>query len=172
MICFVASPRFALRQGEGYGAANRRRLGMHVTGWIGLTLGVVMIGAAKMGGPPPVVLELGPLQATPAPTPQRAEKKRLITTITVQNTIEGETVVSFEASDVADEGQGKTHPIATKRYSLAEEKPKLNEAREKILQQVRELEREMLKFAEIAGPPKERIPLQPGEQPGGTRPYR
>ncbi len=144
---------------------------MHVTGWIGLTLGVVMISAAKMGGPPPVVLDLGPLQATPAPTPQLGEKKRLITTITVQNTIEGETRVSFEASDIADEGHGKTHPIATKQYSLAEEKPKLKEAREKILQHVRELEREMLKFVDIAGPPKERAPLQPGQQPGGARPY-
>lgn len=145
---------------------------MQVTGWIGLTLGVVMVSAAKMGGPPPVVLDLGPLKATPAPTPQRAEKKRLITTITVQNTIEGETLLSFEASDVADEGYGKTHPLATKRYSLAEEKPELKEAREKILHQVRELEREMLKFVDIAGPPKERIPLAPGQQPGGTRPYR
>ncbi len=145
---------------------------MHVTSWIGLAMGSVIMISAKAGGPPPVVLDLGPVSATPAPTPKKAEKKRLISTITVQNTIEGETVVSFEAQDMADEGKGKAHMLAAKRYSLAEQKPELREARQKILHQVRELEREMLNFAEIAGPPKERAPLTGGGQrPGGPAPY-
>ena len=34
-------------------------------------------------------------------------------------------------------------------------------------QQIRELEHEMLKYVEKAGPPKERAPLEPSQQPGG-----
>jgi hypothetical protein len=146
---------------------------MQLTAWIGLALGVVMITAPK--GPPPVILELGPVVPTPAPTPRAGQKKRLITTITVQNSAEGETVVSFEATDVADEGHGKIRTLASKSYSLAEEKekPELRELRDKIMRQVRDLEREMLKFAERAGPPKERAPLGPAEMgPGGSPPYR
>ena len=138
---------------------------MDLTGWIGLTLGVVMVSAAKVG-PPPVILDLGPVRATPAPTPKHEEKKRLITTITVQNSAAGASVVTFEATDVADEGKGKFHTIAAKSYSLAEEKPELQELRERIMGDLRKVEREMLEFAERAGPPKPREPV-----PGGARPY-
>ena len=73
---------------------------MQWTAWI-VALGMVTATAGKVG-PPPVILDLGPVMPTPAPTPKAAQKKRLITTITVQNTAEGETVVTFEATDVAD----------------------------------------------------------------------
>jgi len=138
---------------------------MHVTAWIGLALGVVMTVGTKIQ-PPPVLLDLGPLSPTPAPTPKHADKKRLITTITVQNNAEGESVVSFEASDVALEGDGKFRPLASKNYSFAEEKikPGVKEMREKILIKIRELERDLLKYAEAAGPPKERLPLLGGSQ--------
>ena len=139
---------------------------MDLTGWIGLALGVVMVSAAKVG-PPPVILDLGPVVATPAPTPKFERKKRLITTITVQNSPEGASVVSFEATDIADEGKGKFHTIAAKSYSLAEEKPELKEMRERIMRDLRGVEREMLEFAERAGPPKPREPVQPG----AARPY-
>jgi hypothetical protein len=143
---------------------------MQLTAWIGLALGVVMVTATK--GPPPVILELGPVVPTPAPTATAAQRKRLITTITVQNSAEGETVVSFEATDVADEGHGKIRTLASKSYSLAEEKPGLKELRDQIMRQIRDLEREMLEFAERAGPPKERPPIGPSEMgPGGAPPY-
>jgi hypothetical protein len=139
---------------------------MQWTSWIGLALGVVMVSATKVG-PPPVMLDLGPVAPTPAPTAKSAEKKRLITTITVQNSPEGESVVSFEATDVADEGKGKFRTLASKSYALAEEKPELKDLRERIMQDLRGIERELLDFAERAGPPKERAPLQPG----AARPY-
>ncbi|MGD0946066.1 MAG: hypothetical protein ABSA52_01445 [Candidatus Binatia bacterium] len=135
---------------------------MQWTSWIGLALGVVMVSAPKLG-PPPVMLDLGPVVPTPVPSPKSAEKKRLITTITVQNSPEGESIVSFEATDVADEGKDKFRTLASKNYSLAEEKPELKHLRERILQDLRGIEREMLDFAELAGPPKERAPLQPGD---------
>ncbi len=145
---------------------------MQLTAWVGLAVGMVMATASKVG-PPPVILDLGPVVPTPAPTPKLGEKKRLITTITVQNSPAGETVVSFEATDVADEGGGKTHTIASKQYSLAEPKPETKDLADKIVRQIRTLERDMLDYAERAGPPKERAPLQPGEGgPGGSRPYR
>ena len=134
---------------------------MQWTGWIGFALGIVLVASPKVG-PPPVILDLGPVVPTPAPTPKLAARKRLITTITVQNTAEGESVISFEAADVADEGAGKIRPIASKTYSLAEEDPKLKEMTAKIVRQVRELERDMLSYAETAGPPKERAPLESG----------
>lgn len=142
---------------------------MQWTGWIGLALGMVMVSTAKVG-PPPVMLDLGPVKATPAATPKSAEKKRLITTITVQNSPEGDSTVSFEATDVADEGKGKLRTLALKTYSLADEKPELTALRGRIMEQIRGLERDMLDYAERAGPPKERAPLGPGES-GGARPY-
>ena len=141
---------------------------MQLTGWIGLALGLLMVSAAKVG-PPPVMLDLGPVVPTPAPTPKQAEKKQLITVITVQNTAAGESVISFEATDVADEGKGKTHIIASKTYSLVEENPELKESRQRIVEQVRDLERDLLQYAEKAGPPKERAPIGPGES-GSIRP--
>ena len=140
---------------------------MQLTAWIGLAVGMVMVATPK-AGPPPVILELGPVVPSPAPTPVAATRKRLITTITVQNTAKGDTVVSFEATDVADEGKDKIRTLASKNYSLAEDNPALKELRERILEQVRDLEREMLEFVEKAGPPKERAPLAPSQtRPGG-----
>ena len=140
---------------------------MQWTALIGLALGVVMAGPTSKLGPPPVILELGPHVPTPAPTPKPAAKKRLITTLTVQNSAEGESVVSFEATDVIDEGEGKFKMLASKRYSLAEaeEQPKLHEARARIMQHIRDLEHELLDYAELAGPPKPRAPLN-ATQPG------
>ena len=139
---------------------------MQWTSWIGLALGLVMVSAAKVG-PPPVMLDLGPVVPTPAPSPKSAERMRLITTITVQNSPQGESTVSFEATDLADEGKGKFSTLASKSYSLAEEKPELRDLREQIMRDLRSIEREMLEFAERAGPPKEHAPLQPG----AARPY-
>jgi hypothetical protein len=131
---------------------------MQWTAWIGLALGVVM-EATPRPGPPPVILELGPVVPTPAPTARSAQRKRLITVLTVRNSAEGETVASFEATDIADEGKDRTHTIASKTYSLADAKPKLNDLKQHIMQEIRALERDLLKYAEKAGPPKERAPI-------------
>jgi hypothetical protein len=145
---------------------------MQWTGWIGLAVGLVAVVGSKLG-PPPVILDLGPVTATPAPTPKSAQKKRLITTVTVQNSPAGESVVSFEATDFADEGKDKTRVLASKRYSLAEEKPELRELRDRIVEQIRALEHEMLAYVEKAGPPKARAPIGRSEGgPGAARPYR
>lgn len=137
---------------------------MQLTAWIGLALGVVMVATPK-AGPPPVILNIGPVVPTPAPTFRSAQRKRLITVITIQNTAKGETVASFEATDVADEGKDRVRTLASKTYSLADEDPKLKELHDRILEQIRELEHNMLKFAEKAGPPKERAPMPPQGQP-------
>lgn len=137
---------------------------MQWTAWMGLALGVVLAATPKPG-PPPVILELGPVVPTPAPTARSAQRKRLITVITVQNTAKGETVASFEASEIADEGKDRIRTIASKTYSLAEENPDLADLKLRILQQIRILEKDMLAFAEKAGPPKERAPLPPQSRP-------
>ena len=140
---------------------------MRSTGWIAVLIGLATIGASKLETPP-VIIELGPVVPTPVATPKRAERKRLITVITVQNAADGESAISFEASDVADEGEGKFRPLASRTYSLVDEEPKAKQLRGKILKQVRDLERDMLEYVQIVGPPKERAPLEHGGQrPGG-----
>jgi hypothetical protein len=135
---------------------------MHRT--IVLLLGVLSFAAAAMAAdvdPPPVILDLGPLKPTPAPTAKRADKKRLITTVTVKNSPDGDTVVQFEATDVADEGENKFRMLASKNYAIAEaeENVGLRPNSDRILRLVRELEREMLNFVETSGPPIERPPI-------------
>ena len=112
----------------------------------------------------PVILDLGPVEPTPAPTPRDADKLRLVSTVTVQNNAEGESVISFEVQDVADEGDERIRPIAFKTYSLAAEgireaPPEARPLGRRIVEMIRDIEREMLEYAEIAGPPKERKPL-------------
>lgn len=140
---------------------------MYAKTWLVLGLLSVAVSGSNIG-PPPVVLDLGPFEPTPAPTPEPAQKKRLITTLTLQNSPGAHTVVTFEATDFAEYEEGKTRTIATKRYSLAEaeEKPELRPLARKIVEQLRQLEAEMLEFVEKSGPPKPRAPLRGG----GTRP--
>lgn len=111
--------------------------------------------------PPPVILDLGPLEPTPAPTPKKADKIRMISTITVKNSPDGDTVVSFEAGDFADEGENRFRTLASKDYNVAEaeEKPKLKPSADRIMRLVRDLEREMLHFVDTSGPPVERPPI-------------
>lgn len=135
--------------------------------WLVLGLLSVAVSGTKLG-PPPVVLDLGPFEPSPAPTPAPAQKKRLITTFTVQNSPGGDTVVTFEATDVAEDNEGKTRTLASKQYSLAEaeQKPELRPVARRILEQLRELEGELLEFVEKSGAPKPRAPLRGG----ATRP--
>ncbi len=137
---------------------------MQWTAWIGLALGVVMVATPKPG-PPPVILDLGPVVPTPAPTPKFAQRKRLVTVITVQNSPKGDTAGTFEVTDFADEGKDRTRTLASKTYSLSEDNPDVSELKERIFREIRELERDMLKYAEKAGPPRERAPIEPGRRP-------
>jgi len=136
---------------------------MKTTARMAWVLGMLLATSAG-AQPGPVILELGPLQPTPAPTPRDADKLRLVSTVTVQNNAEGESVVSFEVSDVADEGDDRIRPIAIKTYALTEEGIKEAPAAarplgRRIVEMIRDVEREMLRYAEIAGPPKERKPI-------------
>lgn len=122
--------------------------------------------ATAMGqaGPGPVILEMGPVEPTPPPTPRDADRLRLVSTVTVQNNAEGESVISFEVVDVAEEKNDRIRPIAFKTYSLAEDAVKEEPAAaaplaREIIAKIRDLERDMLRYAEIAGPPKERKPI-------------
>jgi hypothetical protein len=138
---------------------------MHRTIRILSAAALALIGAATAHAgdaePPPVILDLGPLKPTPAPTPKKADKIRLISTITVKNSPDGDTIVSFEASDFADEGQDKFRILASKDYAISEgeEKPSLKPSADRLLHMVRDLEREMLHFVETSGPPVERPPI-------------
>lgn len=142
-----------------------------ITLCLGLLLGNAAPGLAQQGSPP-IIMELGPVVPPAAPTPRPAERKRIISVITVQNSRDGESVISFEASDFADEGGGRTRPLASRTYSLVDDEPKGKEMRAKIVRDIRNLERDMLEYAKIIGPPKERAPLgRSGTSPGGARPY-
>jgi hypothetical protein len=131
---------------------------------------VIIVGALLIGpgiawagdvDPPPVILDLGPLKPTPAPTPKKADKIRLITTVTIKNSPDGDTIVTFEASDYADEGEDKFRLLASKSYAASEgeERSVLKPGTDRILHLVRDLEREMLEFVEVSGPPVERPPI-------------
>ena len=139
---------------------------MQFVRWIGVLLGLLVIGAKFEKGP--VIEELGPVARTPAPTPKHADRKRLISVITVQNAADGESAISFEATDVADEGGGKMRTLVQQTYSLTQEEKKGQALRAKIVNQVRALEEVMLQYVEVVGPPKERSPLD--QLPGGSRP--
>lgn len=139
---------------------------MQWTAFLSLLFSLVAVTGSKLSSPP-VILDLGPISPTPLPTPVEATKKRLITTITVQNGPEGESLIKFEASDFGIEDKAKPRFIASKSYSVseAEEKPALQPLSDSLIRKVRELEREMLEFVEQSGPPKPRQPVVPGARP-------
>ena len=118
-----------------------------------------MATMAASSDPPPVILDLGPVVPTPAPTPEVSTRKRLITTLTVQNAAGVDSVMNFECTDVADAGKGKFHTLAAARYSLSDDNPKLKEVRARIIAKIRDLEHDLLDYAKIAGPPKDRQSL-------------
>ncbi|GIW40030.1 MAG: hypothetical protein KatS3mg076_0607 [Candidatus Binatia bacterium] len=109
--------------------------------------------------PPPVVQELGWYEPTPKPTAEPVPRIRLISTITVRNSPDGDTMVVFEATDFADEGEERYRTIVTGQYALGSKTEEHPELRDRVLASVRELERALLAYVEAAGPPKEREPL-------------
>jgi hypothetical protein len=130
----------------------------------GLGLGLaVAVAVAKQ--PPPVIRNLGPYSPTPAPSPGAADRIRLVSSITVRNGPDGKSVVSFEITDLTrsvakpekDKKPATTYQIiATENYSLSEPKKKLAGMRDDIVGRIRDLEHDLLEFADRAGPPRER----------------
>ncbi len=124
-----------------------------------IAVALVLGGAAGAATvPPPVMNDLEYVEPTPEPTPKPYWRKRLITTLTVQNTPEGDTVVMFEAADVAqyESAEKKSFKtLAAERYTLSTEDPKLRAARKQVLGKLRELEEAILDYVEAAGPPSE-----------------
>ena len=129
---------------------------------IGSTLlAAVAVAVAKQ--PPPVIRNLGPYAPTPAPSPGAADKIRLVASFTLRNTPDGPSVTSFEVTDMSrstDKDKTTTHRIvATEVYSLAQGKKDLEPLREDIMRKIRDLEVDLLEFAQRVGPPKERSKL-------------
>ena len=131
---------------------------------------IFVVGLAVAKQPKPVILHLGPIVPTPAPSPEKADRIRMITSFTMQNKPVGDSVISFEATDFADGDKPEKRIIAIQLYSLAElKKPAARAVRDRILLRIRELERDLLELAEIVGPPRERDALS--DQGGQEKSY-
>jgi len=135
------------------------------TTWAAAAATLVAVSGTKVD-PPPVILDMGRLQPTAAPTPEAVRKKRLITILTVRNSAEEESVVTFEASDVATGGKERIRTLASKSYSIGGdgESAAVKDLGKKILRQIREVERDLLEYAEQAGPPRQAAPIGSGER--------
>jgi hypothetical protein len=141
--------------------------------WVMALLVAVMllVGPTLAKEPPPVIQDLGPLVPTPAPSPERAERIRLISSFTLQNQPDGKSIISFEATDFArvneEKKEEKYRTIAVELYDLGMPKKEAREVRARIMNKIRDLERDLLEYVEIVGPPREREPLTtaPGMKP-------
>ena len=130
-----------------------------------------LAGVAVAKQPGPVIQNLGPVVPTPAPSPKSEQHIRLISSFTLGNKPDGESVISFEAADYGVSGSGedtKYRTIASEQYSLVEPKPNARAMRDEILRKIRDLESDLLRFVEVTGPPRVREPLT---APGAARPY-
>jgi hypothetical protein len=133
--------------------------------------GGFLAGVAVAKQPGPVIQNLGPVVPTPAPSPKREEHIRLISSFTLGNKPDGESVISFEAADFGVEGSGeeaKYRTIASEQYSLIEPKPAARGLRDQIMIKIRDLESDLLRYVELTGPPRVREPFG---APGSVRPY-
>jgi hypothetical protein len=134
-------------------------------------VGGFLAGVAVAKQPGPVIQNLGPVVPTPAPAPKHEEHIRLISSFTLGNKPDGESVISFEATDFGISGSGedtKYRTIASEQYSLIEPKPPARELRDRIMIKIRDLESDLLRYVELAGPPRVREPVG---APGAARPY-
>jgi hypothetical protein len=122
-----------------------------------------LAGVALAKQPGPVIQELGPVVPTPQPSPKSERHVRLITSLTLGNQPDGDSVIAFEAGDFGISGTGeetKYRTIASEQYTLIDPKPEARQLRDEILRKLRELERDMLRYVEITGPPRVRDPIQ------------
>ena len=128
---------------------------------LGLLVGAAFAAAIAFAKqPPPVVKELGPLLPTPVPSPKYEDRIRLISSLTITNKPDGDSVISFEATDFGRSKKVKKYRVlATELYTLVEPKEKAEPIAGRIMQKIRDLENDLLEFVEITGPPRERAPL-------------
>ena len=128
-----------------------------------------LAGVAFAKQPGPVIQNLGPVVPTPMPSPKREDHIRLISSFTLGNKPDGETVISFEAADFGVSGSGedtKYRTIASEQYALVDPKPNARALRDDIMRKIRDLESDLLRFVEVTGPPRVREPLTaPGAAP-------
>lgn len=130
-----------------------------------------LAGVAVAKQPGPVIQNLGPVVPTPAPSPKSEEHIRMISSFTLGNKPDGESVISFEAADYGISGSGedtKYRTIASEQYSLVDPKPNARALRDEIMRKIRDLESDLLRFVEVTGPPRVREPIN---APGAARPY-
>lgn len=135
---------------------------------VGLSLGA---GLAFAKQPSPVIRNLGAYLPTPAPSPNPADRIRMVTSLTVQNKPDSVSTISFEVTDFARSETEAPRIIASEVYSTMEEKRKGGDAlRERIEAKIRGLEEDILDYVEQVGPPREREPVT-SRQSGSQRPY-
>lgn len=131
-----------------------------------------LAGVAVAKQPGPVIRNLGPVVPTPVPSPQQEQHIRMITSFTLGNKPNGESVIAFEATDfgvsTTKSDESKYRTIANEQYTLVEPKPAARALRDQIMRQIRALEEDLLRYVEITGPPRVRESLQ--DQGGSTRP--
>ena len=126
-------------------------------------LAALLAGVALAQKPGPIIQDLGPVVPTPQPSPKAETHIRLISSLTVGNRPNGESVIAFEASDFAVSGKGDEEnfrTIATEQYTLVDPKPEARELRDQILRKLRELEQDMLRYVAVTGPPRVRDTVQ------------
>ncbi len=137
-----------------------------------LTVSMLVAGPVRGGELGKAVIErLGKVVPTPEPSPFPEEKIRLISSMTVQNKPNGDSTFTFEAADYGERENGQFRILAIEQYSLIEPKPEARQLRDEMVRKLRELEKDMLSYVEIMGPP--RIPQKVFETggAGGGRPY-
>lgn len=133
-------------------------------------LAVPAVPAGELGKA--VIERLGQVQPTPAPSPEVEERIRLISSLTMQNKPDGASVVTFEAADFGEGENEKYRIIAIEQYSLIEPKPQARELRDEIVRKLRDLERDLLAFVELTGPPREPQKIFEIGGAGTSQPYR
>lgn len=105
---------------------------------------------------PPARRHLGPVLPTPVPSPEVRERIRMIASFTLQNRPDGDSIITFEATDYGKTPKGDYRILASEQYSLVEPKKKAKPMADEIMRDVRRLEERLLEFVELAGPPRER----------------
>ncbi len=114
-----------------------------------------VVGASSAGELGSAVMErLGPVVATPEPSPEPEERVRLISSLTIQNKPTGESIITFEAADFGEKKNDQYRVIAIEQYSLIEPKAEVRQLRDDIVTKIRDLERDLLEYVEIVGPPR------------------
>jgi len=105
---------------------------------------------------PPVMHDLGEVVPTPMPSPETSKRIRLITSFAVQNKPDGDSIISFEATDYARSKKDTFRILANETYSMVQTKPQHRELRDRIMSKLRDLESDLLEYVEVVGPPRDR----------------